>query len=215
MFLTGAIVRTMTDDVAVLSAFDVSVRILLFFVLVVANAAMLARHWRAFWAAKWRSLGLVVVGLVVIQAVITGLGAVLRPLAGESSGTGGEAAQPELALGLLLFLSLGPTVTALIEDFVFRHTLLLRLPVWSPKAVAAVAILVNALIFGAIHFENFDGQLLLTLSYAGAGVVMNLVYLWTRNIWHVLLMHALNNFLLGGPLIVLFVHLMSAAVGPA
>jgi membrane protease YdiL (CAAX protease family) len=42
---------------------------------------------------------------------------------------------------------------------------------------------------------------------------MNLTYLWTRNIWHVLLMHGLNNFILGGPLTVVFVQILSAAVG--
>ncbi len=39
---------------------------------------------------------------------------------------------------------------------------------------------------------------------------MNLVYLWTRNIWHVLLMHGLNNFVLGGPLTVLLMHLLGS-----
>ncbi|MCC5672528.1 CPBP family intramembrane glutamic endopeptidase [Kocuria rhizophila] len=109
--------------------------------------------------------------------------------------------------------SLGPTVTALIEDFTFRHALLLRLPVWGRAMPAAALVLVNALVFGLIHVNNVDGHWLLTLSYAGAGLVMNLVYLWTRNIWHVLLMHALNNFLLGGPLTVLLVKLLSDAVG--
>jgi len=78
---------------------------------------------------------------------------------------------------------------------------------------AAALVLVNALVFGLIHVTKVDGHWLLTLSYAGAGLVMNLVYLWTHNIWHVLLMHALNNFLLGGPLTVLLVKLLSDAVG--
>lgn len=83
---------------------------------------------------------------------------------------------------------------------------------WGRAVPAAALVLVNALVFGLIHVNNVDGHWLLTLSYAGAGLVMNLVYLWTRNIWHVLLMHALNNFLLGGPLTVLLVKLLSDAV---
>lgn len=86
---------------------------------------------------------------------------------------------------------------------------------WGRAVPAAALVLVNALVFGLIHVNNVDGHWLLTLSYAGAGLVMNLVYLWTRNIWHVLLMHALNNFLLGGPLTVLLVKLLSDAVAGA
>nr|WP_312607246.1 CPBP family intramembrane glutamic endopeptidase [Kocuria rhizophila] len=84
---------------------------------------------------------------------------------------------------------------------------------WGRAVPAAALVLVNALVFGLIHVTKVDGHWLLTLSYAGAGLVMNLVYLWTHNIWHVLLMHALNNFLLGGPLTVLLVKLLSDAVG--
>jgi membrane protease YdiL (CAAX protease family) len=114
---------------------------------------------------------------------------------------------------VLLFTSLAPTVTALIEDFTFRHTLFLKLPVFSRRGVTVLVMVVNALVFGAIHLNNFGGELLLTLSYAGAGLVMNLVYLWTRNIWHVLLMHALNNFILGGPVTVLLVLALQSLVG--
>lgn len=84
---------------------------------------------------------------------------------------------------------------------------------WGRAVPAAALVLVNALVFGLIHVNNVDGHWLLTLSSAGAGLVMNLVHLWTRNIWHVLLMHALNNFLLGGPLTVLLVKLLSDAMG--
>lgn len=104
-----------------------------------------------------------------------------------------------LTFAVMLFASLNPVVTALIEDFTFRHTLLLKFPVWNRFALASLLTLANALVFGAVHINNFGGQWLLTLSFAGAGLLMNLVYLWTRNIWHGLLMHGLNNFVLGAP----------------
>lgn len=150
--------------------------------------------------------------MVVVQLVISVLGGLLRPLV-HGDASSGQARSAELAFGVMLFASLGPTVTALIEDFTFRHTLLMKVPVWGRALPSVVLVLANALVFGLIHIENFGGQWLLTLSYAGAGLVMNLVYLWTRNIWHVLLMHGLNNFILGGPLTVLLVHGFSGAVG--
>lgn len=219
VFAADLLARMLSGDPEIVASIDVALRILIFVVLIITNGELLARHWKAFWAAKWRSTGLVVVGLVVVQSVVSVLSALLRPLAEDVPETAARASvDPNTALLLLLFLSLGPTVTALIEDFVFRHTLLLKLPVWSSKVTAVLVIVVNALVFGAIHYDNFGGQLLLTLSYAGAGLVMNLVYLWTRNIWHVLLMRGLNNFILGGPLTVLLgvllSNLLGAAVGP-
>lgn len=200
-----------------LAVTDTSLRLVFFVFLVVANARLLARHWRALLRAPWRSAALIIAGMIVIQVVLTLLGAVLRPLAGITPGGGAEDAAAgtgagQVAFGVLLFASLGPTVTALIEDFVFRHTLLLTFPVWNRWWSAAGLVVVNALVFGAIHVNNFDGHLLLTLSYAGAGLIMNLVYLWTRNIWHVLLMHGLNNFILGGPIVLLLVHALGADV---
>lgn len=48
----------------------------------------------------------------------------------------------------MLFASLNPVVTALIEDFTFRHTLLLKFPVWNRCALARLLTLGNALVLG-------------------------------------------------------------------
>ncbi|GEM_PF-537916 len=188
---------------------DTALRIVIFAGLVIVNAPLLARHWRHFTAAAGRSWLLVIVGIIAVQVVVGVVGALLRGV-GEGSGasTGDQPSDQAIGFGVLLFASFGPMVTALIEDFVFRHTLLLKLPFWNNAFSATVLVVVNALLFGAIHINNFGGQWLLTLSYAAAGLLMNLVYLWTRNIWHVLLMHGLNNFLLAGPLGVLVVQLV-------
>lgn len=191
---------------------DTVLRCALFVLLVLMNAALLARHWRAMWAAKWRSIGLVIAGAILIQLTITVtrwlLGLVTNPPADD--GTAGEVTLWQLGLLGAILIGFSPVVTALIEDFVFRHTLLLKFPVWRRATSAAVVVIANALLFGAVHINNFDGHWPSTLIYAAAGLVMNLIYLWTRNIWHVLLMHGLNNFLLGGPLVTAFVYLVGA-----
>lgn len=213
---------------------DVGLRVVFFTVLVVLNGPLLARHWRAFRGAFWRSAGLVVAGLFIIQFLIQFTRPLLEQIGGGGADAGAGAAGLDAGPALLaiagaedggaanpleapflgaLFLSLGPTVTALIEDFTFRHTLLVKLPVWRNFAIAAVAVVFNAFLFGAAHINNYDGNLLLTLSYAVAGLFMNLVYLWTRNIWHVLLMHGLNNFILLGPVTMIFGKLMTQFTG--
>lgn len=217
IFLGGWLSGLVSTDPGPRVVADTALRIVVFAVLVVANAPMLARHWRAFRRATWRSIGLVIAGMVAIQVVISVLGAVLRAAgAGQTSGADASARAADtttLAFGILLFASLGPLVTALIEDFAFRHTLMLTLPVWTSPLLAALVVLANAPVFGAIHIHSFGGHWLLTLPYAGAGLLMNLVYLWTRNVWHVLLMHGLNNLLLAGPVTLLLVTVLQSAVG--
>ena len=145
---------------------DTAVRCAFFALLVVLNAAMLGRHWAAFWSAKWRGIGLVLLGGVVIQVVISGTRALLTALGHDSTGTVDDSSiQPGLVA--LLFLSLNPVVTALLEDFTFRHTLLMKLPVWRNAAVAALAVIVNALLFGALHINNFGGDSTLIFQAVG------------------------------------------------
>lgn len=59
-----------------------------------------------------------------------------------------------------------------------------------------ILIMLNSILFGLIHFHNFDGNLVATISFMSAGLFLNLIYLCTRNIWHVLLIHFLNNAVL-------------------
>lgn len=197
-----------SHDPATRAVSDTATRIVLFIVLAVANRELLARHWRAFIAAPWFSAFLVLAGVIVIQIVIDGLHIALRPFAPHGPSDAGDDL-PQPGFGVMLFVSFAPVVTALIEDFVFRHTLLMKLLVRTRFLLVAPITLGNALLFGAIHLENFGGHLVLTLAFAGAGLLMNLVYLWTRNIWHVLLMHGVNNFVLAGPLTVAIVHALT------
>lgn len=213
IFLGGWISSRITDDITVRTICDTIVRIAIFVAVVILNRQLLGRHWRAFWSRPWKSMGLVIAGLVAIQVVISVLSALLRPLAHEAT-HGAQQTLPETTgLGVLILVSLAPMVTALIEDFTFRHTLLLKFPVWGHWWSAAALVVTNALLFGAVHINNFGGEWLLTLTYAGAGLLMNLTYLWTRNIWHVLLMHGLNNFILAGPVTVILVYVLQVAVG--
>ncbi|MGY5764702.1 CPBP family intramembrane glutamic endopeptidase [Brachybacterium sp. DNPG3] len=214
IFLGGWLSSLVTDDVGVRAVADTLLRVVVFVAVVVLNRERLGRHWTAFWRAPVRSLAIVLAGMILIQVVISVLGSLLRGATGYSaSGAASSDASASVAFAVLLIASFGPTVTALIEDFAFRHTLMMTFPAWNRWWTAALLVIVNALLFGAVHYNNFGGHLVLTLSYAGAGLLMNLTYLWTRNIWHVLLMHGLNNLILGGPIVVILAQALGAAVG--
>ncbi len=154
---------------------------------------MLVQHWKHFKAAFWRSAILVVFGAIILQVVIS---VTRQYLPVNMTSSAKESIDPEQVAFLSLFIiSFGPLFTALLEDIVFRYTLLHKLFVQS-WLWRIILIVLNSILFGLIHYHNFDGNLVATISFMTAGLFLNLVYLWTRNIWHVLLIHFLNNAVL-------------------
>ncbi|MCL6237452.1 MULTISPECIES: CPBP family intramembrane glutamic endopeptidase [Acinetobacter] len=170
---------------------------------------MLYTHWQKYKQAFWRSSLLVVVGAVVLQVVISFTRSLLP--VGESIEKESTIDPNTIAFFSLLIISLGPLFTALLEDIIFRYTLLQKLFV-QPWLWRVILVLLNSILFGLIHYHNFDGDLIATISFMAAGLFLNLIYLWTRNIWHVLLIHFVNNAVLslGG---VILLKLLQPYVG--
>ncbi|WP_180165820.1 CPBP family intramembrane glutamic endopeptidase [Acinetobacter sp. YH12049] len=170
---------------------------------------MLYTHWQKYKQAFWRSSLLVVVGAVALQVVISFTRSLLP--VGESIEKESTIDPNTIAFFSLLIISLGPLFTALLEDIIFRYTLLQKLFV-QPWLWRVILILLNSILFGLIHYHNFDGNLIATISFMAAGLFLNLIYLWTRNIWHVLLIHFVNNAVLslGG---VILLKLLQPYVG--
>lgn len=154
---------------------------------------ILFEHWQKYKQAFWRSSFLVILGAILLQVVISVTRSIL-PV--ESSSETESSIDPNsIAFISLLMISLGPLFTALLEDIIFRYTLLQQLFV-SPWLWRVVLVLLNSILFGLIHYHNFDGNLIATVSFMAAGLFLNMIYLWTRNIWHVLLIHFVNNAVL-------------------
>ncbi|WP_180074275.1 MULTISPECIES: CPBP family intramembrane glutamic endopeptidase [unclassified Acinetobacter] len=154
---------------------------------------MLYTHWQKYKQAFWRSSLLVVVGAVALQVVISFTRSLLP--VGESIEKESTIDPNTIAFFSLLIISLGPLFTALLEDIIFRYTLLQKLFI-QPWLWRVILVLLNSILFGLIHYHNFDGDLIATISFMIAGLFLNLIYLWTRNIWHVLLIHFVNNAVL-------------------
>ena len=172
--------------------------------------SLLADHWAKLMEHRWRNVGIVLLGAVMLQVVI-GAVQLLLPRRMSSGGDTPALIDPATAQGLdiviLFIVALGPLAIVMVEEAVFRYTLLAKLPWWSNKATAAIGILLNGALFGAIHFYNF-GSLVGTVPYMVVGVLMNLLYLWQRNLWLVMLIHLVNNAVLtmGGLTMVLILR---------
>ena len=181
-------------------------------ILIILYRPLLAQHWRIFRTRFWRNAAFVVAGAIAMQIVVSAVRAVVPNPAQPDDGAEAlldpaTAAGGELAL--LFSLALGPLAIVMVEEAVFRHTLLVKLPLWGSKALAVAGVLLNGAIFGAIHYQNF-GSLQGTVPFMVVGVLFNLVYLWKRNLWHVILMHLVNNFVLTYGALILVVVLRDA-----
>ena len=188
---------------------DVVLRAVLFLALIVLYQDMLAHHWQHFKAGGWRSWALVFSGAIGLQLCIS----IVKTYLPATAVLG--AAEPDIdlpSLGLMLLLGFGPVLTALIEDIVFRYTLLHKL--FTPHRLWRVAVLLgNSVLFGLLHYHNVGGHLLATISFMAAGLYLNLIYVWTRNLWHVLLIHVLNNAALSLGGVVLLMVLQALGLG--
>lgn len=174
---------------------------------VVSQREVLAAHWRALWAAPVTGLLLVATATVLLLAAAVAAAAVLPPRSTGLS-TAVDLSLQHVSVATLLFLALGPVATAVIGDVAFRRTLLLRLPVWQHRWLACIVLIANAALFGAVHTDDI-GDWARCLAYAGFGLVLNLLYLVTRNLWPMLLAHGLISLLLGGPLAALLQTVLS------
>lgn len=195
IMLNGWIASQIFSEVTQIALVDSLFRGILFLLLCYFYKEMLIRHWQYFNRAKLKSWLLVIIGAIVLQISISVTRSFL-PIQQDTIVADGSNIDPQsIALIPLLLISLGPIFTALIEDVVFRYTLLHKF--FIPKVMfRIIVVILNSILFGLIHYHNFDGNLIATSSFMVAGLFLNLVYLWTRNIWHVLLIHLLNNAVL-------------------
>lgn len=201
ILLNGFLLEHFLGSTIAVALGDSLFRGILFAVVCYLYKDMLISHWQKYKQAFWRSSVLVLMGAILLQVVVT-LTRTLLPTTNSISSE--PMLQPDqIAFTSLLLISLGPLFTALLEDIVFRYTLLHKLFV-EPLVWRVILVLLNSILFGLIHYYNFDGNVVATISFMAAGLFLNLIYLWTLNIWHVLLIHFLNNAVLSvGGLILL------------
>ena len=198
IFTVSMVTVALTGVSVVAGVVDSLIRVGLCVVLLWLYRPLLADHWAKFREHPWRNTGIVLLGAVLLQVVISAVQLLLPRRAATGDDTP-ALIDPVTAQGwdvvILFVVALGPLAIVMVEEAVFRHTLLVKLPWWRNRATAVIGVLLNGALFGAIHFYNF-GSLLGTVPYMVVGVLMNLLYLWRRNLWLVMLIHLVNNAVL-------------------
>ncbi|HBU12359.1 MAG TPA: hypothetical protein DEB31_06425 [Clostridiales bacterium] len=150
---------------------------------------LLASDGRDFKKRLWLKL-LICLGIAfLMRFVLSGVRGLLHiPQSAETLKmlTGG------LPYGLFLLASFTPVLAPITEEVVFRHVLFYKFK--DSRVLRVIMCIVSAFAFGAIHFNNFSGNLLLTVPYMVIALLYNLIYYFTGNIWYSTTIHLIFNF---------------------
>ena len=94
--------------------------------------------------------------------------------------------QMKSVLDLLFAIIAVAVVPAIVEELFFRASLQKIIMDWTGKPY--LAIIVTAVIFSAFHFSYFG-----FLSRMSLGIILGIIYYYTKTIWLPMLMHFINN----------------------
>ncbi len=154
------------------------------------------RHWlrNSLWAIG---------GVFVSYAILAAVRLVLKPLA-VGSGPDVLSIQPAL-------VSFAASLTVLLapftEEIIFRHALFYQ---WKQRGILTwLMFILSAVLFGLVHWNNFDGNIIAMVPYMAVGAWYALIYYWSHNIWQNIMTHFLFDFIqFLGAVLVLVVTLL-------
>jgi membrane protease YdiL (CAAX protease family) len=155
----------------------------------------LKNDWADYRKKIWLKILISVVGagcIVAILAVVRLLMSQFMPAASTSDVSEGGAISMPFAI--ILIASVIPLINAFQEEIIFRHVLFYKLR--GARYITVIFFIVSAFLFGLVHLNNFNGNLIATIPYMTIAMFFNLVYLFTKNIWYSLGIHLAFNFVM-------------------
>jgi membrane protease YdiL (CAAX protease family) len=151
--------------------------------------SLLTEHWKRFTKQLWLKLLCCVAGAALMYFALSGV----RSLAGiAQSADIMQSITDGLPYGIFLLASFTPVLAPVTEEVVFRHVLFGKF--WEHKIWLVIMCLVSAFLFGTVHLGNFGGRLWLTTPYMAIGLLYNLIYYFSKNIWYSVIIHLMFNF---------------------
>jgi membrane protease YdiL (CAAX protease family) len=157
------------------------------------HGEFLKARWLEYRKRLWLKILISIAGTVALHLLLKGV-RILLPVrqALQDAGDPGEGSDVTLMAPLLLLLStIVPTLAPFLEEMVFRHILFYKFR--GSKLLLPLFFVASSALFGAMHLNNFDGDLLMTVPYMFAGAFFALVYFFTKNIWYSIGVHLVFN----------------------
>ncbi len=180
---------SLTDNLIFASLLPLLLKAVSMLVIILLYHKLLAEDWRLFRKRLWLKLLICAAMAVCMTFVLSGV----RGLVGVAqSAEALDAVTGGVPFGLFLLAAFTPVMAPVTEEIVFRHVLFYKFR--ERTALCFLMCVVSSFLFGAIHYNNFGGNLLLTVPYMVIACLYNLLYLFTKNIWTSTMTHLIFNF---------------------
>jgi len=90
----------------------------------------------------------------------------------------------------MLLASIPPFIAPFTEELTFRYLLLGKI---SKHIFRVVMLVVQGILFGFVHWNNFNGNVYAMIPYMIIGIYFGIIYLINNNIWSSIMIHWLLN----------------------
>lgn len=159
-----------------------------FLIAMFLNREFLKEQWlnfkKKFWLKFILSIGLV----VVAQMILT----FSRSLIGLNKGENSESLSLWISLLPSLWAMIPTLLAPFVEELVFRHYLFMRFKNGN-RIIFWGLWLVQSVLFGLVHWSNFNGNIIQMVPYMVIGAFFGLIYYFSKNIWQNILTHFMFN----------------------
>lgn len=100
-----------------------------------------------------------------------------------------DSSQP-LSPSWAVMAAVAPFIAPFAEELTFRYLLLGKI---SNKILRIIMLFIQGILFGLVHWSNFNGNIYAMIPYMVLGVYFGLIYLLSKNIWSSIMVHWMLN----------------------
>lgn len=152
--------------------------------------SVLRTDWREFKKHWFVNFIKAVGGVIASYAILLVVRSLLKPWL-SSSGVPDVLSMQTATVTLIASLTV--LMAPFTEEIIFRHALFYQ---WRNRGVLTwLMFVLSAILFGLVHWNNFDGNIVAMIPYMAVGAWYALIYYWSRNIWQNILTHFLFDFI--------------------
>ncbi|MBC1481957.1 CPBP family intramembrane metalloprotease [Listeria sp. FSL L7-1485] len=189
MYLLGSVVLLYTDSIVILQLSEFICMLVPFLLAIFWFKDVLINDWKKINISWWKIVICTLIGVAVLE--IVGL-LIYNILPAFPDTTGSEYilfSSLSTTQKLFYFLfSTSALLTAVTEEINFRYLFLGRYT----KFNKVLGLILSSILFGLAHYF-IEFQLLSCLPYMAMGLVLGLIYMFTKNIWSVIFIHVTTN----------------------
>lgn len=160
------------------------------FILLIFYKDTLASDWKKYRKKIWLKILIAILLFALIPFILKIVRAVIPQQLLDTKIT--QENNNMLPSILVTFISaISALFAPFIEEIIFRYIFIGK-P--KEKTTKIIMLFLQALFFGLIHINNFNGNIFATIPYMFVGLYFGIIYLVSNNIWTSIFTHFIFNF---------------------